>query len=67
MGRCGEAFDLAVCPLDHDLKVREELFVYGVVCGAEGVERGCAGSVENPEHGELLMSGGGLDGQPRAR
>jgi hypothetical protein len=50
-----EAFDLAARPLDHSLKVDHELLVYRVVCGTKGVEGGGAGSVEDPEHGEVLV------------
>jgi hypothetical protein len=50
----GEAFDLSPRPLDHRFKVDDELFVNRIVCGSERVERGYAGSVENPEHGELF-------------
>jgi len=53
----GEAFDLALRPLDHDLEVRDELFVDGVICRPKGVERSRARSIEDPEHCELFMSG----------
>jgi hypothetical protein len=62
----GKAFDLSQRPLDHRLKVDDELFVNRIVCGSERVESGRAGSVENPEHGEFFGSGG-LDEPSRAR
>jgi hypothetical protein len=37
-------------------EIADELFVYGVVCCLEGVESGGTCPVEDPEHGEFLMS-----------
>jgi hypothetical protein len=52
----GQALDFAVCPPHHRLQVGDKLLVYGVVGCAERVESGGASSVENPEHGEVLLS-----------
>lgn len=48
-----EALDLTLRSLDHRFEVGDELLVDRIVCGAEGVERSRARSVENPEHGEF--------------
>ena len=50
-----EALDLALRSLDHRFEVGHELIVHRVVGGAESVECGCAGSIENPEHGQMLV------------
>ena len=50
-----EPLDLALRSLDHRFEVGDELLVHRVIGGAEGVEGGCAGSVKNPEHGEVLV------------
>ena len=47
-----ETFDLAFGSLDHGVEVGDEFLVYRVVGCAERVAGGCAGSVENPEHGQ---------------
>ena len=52
-----EALDLFLRSLDHRLEVGDELLVHRVVRGAEGVESGCAGSVENPKHGQVPVRG----------
>jgi hypothetical protein len=60
----GEALDFVLRPLYHGLEVDDKLIVDRVVCGAEGVERGCAGTVEDPEHGEMLLSFSGHRSSP---
>lgn len=50
-----EALDLTFRPLDHRFEVGDELFVHRVVRGPERVEGGRAGSVENPEHGQVFV------------
>jgi len=61
-----EALDLALRSLDHRFEVGHELIVHRVVGGAESVECGCAGSIENPEHGQMLVRAS-RHGPPRAR
>jgi hypothetical protein len=50
-----ETFDLAFRSLHHGLEVGDEFLVYRVVRCAERVEGGCAGSIEDPEHGQMLV------------
>ena len=52
----GEALDLTPRPLDHRLEVCDELFVDGVVGGAECIQSGAARAVQDPKHGEMPMS-----------
>ena len=51
----GQAFDLGLRPAHHRFQINDELFVNRVVCCSKGVEGGCTGSVENPEHGQVLI------------
>jgi hypothetical protein len=47
------------------IPVDDQLLVYRLAGGAEGVERGRTCPIEDPEHGEVL-SGVLLDGRPDA-
>ena len=50
-----ETLDLASRSLDHGVEVGEEFLVYRVVGCAERVAGGCAGSVEDSEHGQVFV------------
>ena len=50
-----ETLDLAFRSLDHGFEVGDEFLVHRVVGCAERVEGGCAGSVENPKHGQVFV------------
>lgn len=45
-----EALDLTLRPLDHRFEIGDEFLVHGIIRGTEGVERGRARPVENPQH-----------------
>ena len=49
-----KTLDFESSALDHLLQISDEFFVYRVVGCAERVEGGRAGSVQDPEHAEVL-------------
>ena len=54
-GMGAETLDLTFCSLDHRFEVGDEFLVHRVVGGPESIEGGCAGSVKNPEHGQVFV------------
>ena len=56
-----ETLDLNFRSLDHRFELGDEFLVHRVVGGAESVQGGCAGPVENPELARCLCVSGAIN------
>jgi len=56
LGGVGKSLKLDARSLDHLLQVDDELGIHRIVGSSEGVQRGRARGVEDPEHAQLLKA-----------